>query len=255
MVSTNREAIAVFISDAIDWFSDLPLPVDHEKIISGIVAEIENFFSQLFGGISALVVSIIGSAPLVIIIPLIVFYFLKDKVMIFTALKGLFREESVSYMHGLFVSIDERLGGYVKGQFLISLLVTVVTLIALIIFDIPYALLIAIANGILNIIPYFGPVIGAIPPVVLALIRFSSAANFIAVIVFFVVMNIVVTTLASPKIFAKATNLHPIIVLLALYIGSFAMGMMGMILAVPIAIILQTLAKIVFDRYLREPCP
>jgi predicted PurR-regulated permease PerM len=251
-ISSSRESINGFISGLITWFNDLPLPIDHEKIISSLYSEMEGFFGQLFSGISTFAVSAIGSAPLIIIIPLIVFYLLKDKVAIFASLKRFLREESASYVRAFFESINQRLGGYVRGQFLISMLVTVVTLIALLIFDIPYAILIAIANGILNIIPYFGPVIGAIPPVILALIRFSSLGNFIAVLVFFVVMNILVTTLASPKIFSKTTNLHPVIVLLALFIGSSVMGMLGMILAVPIAIIIQTLFRIVFDKYIWE---
>jgi predicted PurR-regulated permease PerM len=252
MISSNRESIENFISDAIIWINGIQLPIDHEKIISGLYSEMEGFFGQLFGGISSFAISIIGSAPYIIIIPLIVFYFLKDKLPILAALKRFFRDESVSYVRLLFESIDEKLGGYVKGQFLISLLVTIITLIALLIFDIPYALLIAIANGILNIIPYFGPVIGAIPPIVLALIYFTSTGHFIAVVIFFVAMNILVTTLASPKIFSKTTNMHPINVLLALYIGSYALGMMGMIVAVPIAIILQTLIRIIFDKYIWE---
>jgi predicted PurR-regulated permease PerM len=88
--------------------------------------------------------------------------------------------------------------------------------------------------------------------VVLALINFSSAGHLIAVIVFFVAMNILVTTLISPKIFATATNLHPLLVLLALFIGGHIMGMMGMIIAIPLAIVVQTLLRAVFDTYIQE---
>jgi len=251
-IGSSKESIEEFISHLAVWFRHLPLPIDHEKIISGLYSDMDGFFGQLFGGISTFAVSVIESAPLFIIIPLIVFYLLKDKVEIFATLKRFFREESEAAARALFESINGRLGGYVKGQFLISMLVTIITYIALLIFDIPYALLIAIANGVLNIIPYFGPVIGAIPPVLLALIPFTSLGHFLAVLIFFVVMNIVVTTLASPKIFAKTTNLHPVIVLLALYIGSAVMGMLGLILAVPIAIIFQTLFRILFDKYIWE---
>ena len=65
-------------------------------------------------------------------------------------------------------------------------------------------------------------------------------------------MNILVTTLVSPKIFAKATNFHPLIVLLALFVGSYAMGMVGMIVAVPLAIVVQTVARAIFDKYIKE---
>jgi predicted PurR-regulated permease PerM len=251
-LSTDRETINAVVNDLIIWFRDIPLPIDHEKIISGLYSDVKGFFEQFFGGISAFAISAIESVPLLIIIPLIVFYLLKDKVAIFASLKRFFSEESEASARALFESVNWRLGGYIKGQFLISLLVTIITYIALLIFDMPYALLIAIANGVLNIIPYFGPVIGAIPPVILALIPFTSLGYFLAVLIFFVVMNILVTTLASPKIFAKTTNLHPIMVLLALYIGSDVMGMLGLIVAVPLALIFQTLFRIIFDKYIWE---
>jgi len=251
-LGNNLDAIAGFIEDSLDWFDGLELPIDREALMSGILSELETFLTQLFGAISSLVLSVIGSIPLLIIIPLIIFYLLKDKEAIFATLKRYTRDENEVRVRVFFKDIDERLGGYIKGQFLLSALVTAITFIALLIFGTPYAFLIALANGILNIIPYFGPVIGAIPAVVLELIHFSSTGNLIAVILFFVVMNILVSALVSPKIFAKATNLHPILVLLAIFIGSHAMGMMGMIVAVPLAIVVQTLIRAVFEKYIKE---
>jgi predicted PurR-regulated permease PerM len=248
----NWSEIESFIDDSLDWFDNLDLPIDRETLKSGISSKLESFFTQLFGVISSFVLSIIGSIPLLIIIPLIVFYLLKDKEAIFATLKRYTRAENEVRVRTFFKDIDERLGGYIKGQFLLSALVTAITFIALLIFGTPYAFLIALANGILNIIPYFGPVIGAIPPVVLELIHFSSTGHLIAVIVFFVAMNILVSALVSPKIFASATNLHPVFVLLAIFVGSHAMGMVGMIVAVPFAIVIQTLIRAIFDKYIKE---
>jgi len=247
-IASNQEEIAGFVKDSMDWFDGLPLPIDHADLVS----KLQNLFAQFFGAIYSFVLSFIGSIPLLIIVPLIVFYLLKDKDAIFAALKRYIRDENETRARGFFDEIDVRLGGYVKGQFLLSALVTVITYIALLIFDVPYALLIGIANGILNIIPYFGPVIGAVPAVVLELLYFSSSGHLVALIVFFVVMNILVTTLISPKIFATATNLHPLLVLLALFIGSYVMGMVGMIVAVPFAIVVQTVLRALFDKYIKE---
>jgi len=256
ILSTDKESvdesINEVIQDIIVHFKKIHLPIDHEKIIMGLYSETRDFFSQLFDGIATFALSVIESVPLMIIIPLIVFYLLKDKIAIFVSLKRFFSKESEATVRALFESVNWRLGGYIKGQFLISLLVTVVTYIALLIFGIPYALLIAIANGVLNVIPYFGPVIGAIPPVVFALVTFTSPGYFLAVLIFFVVMNVLVTMLASPKIFAKTTNLHPVMVLFALYIGAAIMGMLGVLLAVPCALVFQTLFRIIFDKYIWE---
>jgi predicted PurR-regulated permease PerM len=152
-IGNNKEAIGGFAQGAIDWFEDLSLPIDKDAIKSGLFSKLESFMTQLFGGISSFVLSVIESIPLLILIPLIVFYFLKDKDRIFAVLKRYTRDENELRIRALFESIDVRLGGYIKGQFILSAVVTLITFAGLLIFDIPYAFLIALANGVLNIIP------------------------------------------------------------------------------------------------------
>lgn len=253
-VTVNESNISSFLKDAESWLEslDLPFSIDTGKLISSIFAEAETFLKHFFGELSSFAISIVGSIPLLILIPLIIFYLLKDKEKIFDVLKKYTKADNEARVRIVFDEIDTRLGGYIKGQVLLSGVVVVITTVAMLLFGVPYAFLIGLANGVLNIIPYFGPVIGAIPAVVLELVSFSTMGHFMGVVLFFVIMNILVSTILSPKIFARATNLHPLVVLVALFIGSSAMGMTGMLVAIPVAIVLQTLIRIVFDTYIKE---
>jgi len=250
----NEAKITLFLKDAENWIEqlDLPFAIDSGKMITSMFAEAETFIKHFFGELSSFAISIVGSLPLLILIPLIIFYLLKDKEKIFDVLKKYTRDDNEARIRIVFDEVNTRLGGYVKGQFFLSGIVAIITTVAMLLFGVPYAVLIGLANGVLNIIPYFGPVIGAVPAIILELVSFTSTGHFLGVVFFFVIMNILVSTILSPKIFAHATNLHPLVVLLALFVGSTAMGMMGMIVAIPVAIILQTLIRIVFDTYIKE---
>lgn len=253
-VTDNEAKISRFLTDIESWLAktDLPFSLDSTKLIATLVNEAESFLKQFFGGLSAFAFSIIGSIPLLILIPLIIFYLLKDKEKIFDVLKKYTADDKEARIRTVFDEVNTRLGGYVHGQILLSGIVAIITTIAMLAFDVPYAVLIGLANGVLNVIPYFGPVIGALPAVILELVSFTTTGHFFAVVLFFIVMNILVSTILSPKIFSQTTNLHPVVVLLALFIGATAMGMMGMIVAIPVAIVFQTLIRIVFDTYIKE---
>jgi len=253
-VTDNEAKISQFLKDAENWLEqmDLPLAIDSGKLVSSLFAEAETFLKHFFGELSSFAISIIGSIPLLILIPLIIFYLLKDKEKIFDVLKKYTRDDNEARIRIVFDEVNTRLGGYVKGQVFLSGIVAVITTLAMLLFDVPYAVLIGLANGVLNVIPYFGPVIGAVPAVILELASFTTTGHFLGVVIFFVAMNILVSTILSPKIFAHATNLHPVVVLLALFVGATAMGMMGMIVAIPVAIVLQTLIRIIFDTYIKE---
>lgn len=251
-VADNEKAILGFFDGFGEWLSTLNLPIDRAKLVSGIFGEVESFLRQFFGELSSTILGFVGSLPLLIIIPLIVFYLLKDKERIFAVLKRYTKDDNEARIRIVFDEVNARLGGYLKGQVLLSVVVAAITTIAMFILDVPYAILIGLANGVLNVIPYFGPVIGAIPALILELIGFTTTGHFLGVLGFFVVMNVLVSTILSPRIFASATNLHPLVVLFALFLGAQAMGMMGMVIAIPLAIVVQTLVRVIFDTYIKE---
>ena len=250
----NEKNITDFFSKAYKWIEnlELPLKIEKAKIMKTLTTSIISFLNSFFIEFKDITLSIIGSIPMLIIIPLIIFYFLKDKYLIFDTVKKYVEDEKEKKIKLLFQDIQIQLGGYIKGQFLLSLVVFIITTAAMLLFEIPYAVLIGLAGGILNIIPYFGPIISALPAVVLAIIYFQSSGHLIGVIVFFMIMNILVASLISPKIFSSATNLHPLFVILAVFLGASAFGMIGMILAIPLAIVIKTLTRQIFKIYIRE---
>jgi len=105
-----------------------------------------------------------------------------------------------------------------------------------------FAVFVGIFAGICNIIPYFGPIIGMVPAFIIGVLTDGIWQGLIAIIVLFVIQQID-GSLIYPRVVGSSTGLHPLFVLLAVSIGGFYFGLVGMILAVPIAGIIQIFVR------------
>ncbi|RDW21704.1 AI-2E family transporter [Oceanobacillus chungangensis] len=226
-----------------EYTSFLPETV-HDKmdqLIIGLEKSIENVLTKLVGGFTRIFDMIL----VITIIPVLVFYFLKD----YDRMKDFFKQfiptryrEPLSKMVH---AIDANLGSYIRGQLLICLIITIITLIVFKLLHIEYALLLAVILGITNIIPYFGPIIGSIPAVAIAATTSGSLVIFVLVAVF--AIQTIEGNLLSPYIVGKSIAIHPVAIILAILVGSKLFGVIGLILAVPILTILKVIVKHIWD--------
>ncbi len=139
---------------------------------------------------------------------------------------------------------DVAVGGYIRGQLLITLIIGVLIFIGLSIVGVPLALAISFLAALFNLVPYLGPIVGMVPAVILGF-TVSPLTALLAVVVF-VVANQIEGNVLGPYILSKSTNLHPVTVLLAILIGAGLFGLLGALLAVPVAALL----KVVLEEYL-----
>lgn len=143
---------------------------------------------------------------------------------------------------------DLAVGGYLRGQLFITSVLGVLIWAGLSIIGVPLATAIAFIAAVFNLVPYLGPVIGAVPAVLLAL-TVSPLTALLAVVVF-VVANQLEGNILSPMILSRSTNLHPVTVLLAIMAGLGMYGLVGALLAVPIVALTKVLLE---DYLLRRP--
>lgn len=132
-----------------------------------------------------------------------------------------------------------KVGGWVRGQIILSTTIAVLTFVGLTLLNIPFAILLAIWAGITEIIPIVGPFIGAIPAVFVALL--ISPLQMILVIVLYIVIQQVENHLIVPNVMSREVGLQPLLVILAISIGAEVMGIVGALLAVPLTAALQVL--------------
>jgi predicted PurR-regulated permease PerM len=130
-----------------------------------------------------------------------------------------------------------KIGGYVRGQGLLSIVIGVLAFIAYLVIGLPYALVLAIFAGVMEMVPIFGPALGAIPAFLVALSIDPSKALWVVVAT--VVIQLLENAVLVPRIMKNAMGVNPIMVLLSLIAFSSVFGVAGALLALPLAAIIQ----------------
>ncbi|MEG6585610.1 AI-2E family transporter [Dendrosporobacter sp. 1207_IL3150] len=219
--------------------SGLPLSmrIALDQAVIKIETEMQVFVAEVAQGIVNMLSHIIGLA----ISPVLAFYLLHDwyaiKEELLSILPGRWRPEVIS----TFKDINKVLSGVIRGQILIAVIVGILVSIGLYLLDLRYALLIGLLAGILDIIPYFGAVIGAAPAVAMALLYSPLLALKVSVL--FLLVHQLEGTIIQPKILGESVGLHPISVIFFVFIGGELGGLLGMLIGVPLAAIAKVLIR------------
>jgi len=192
--------------------------------VTAAVTGILGVFSTLFNLMAAVVLS---------------YYLIRDAASIRAGIGRLVRAPERQHAMAVLSRIDKVVAGFVRGQLTIALIVGVLIAAALWLLGVRFAVILGIVAGVANVIPYFGPVIGAIPA--LAVTVTVSPALALKVLAAFVIVQQIDGQLLSPRILSKSVGLHPVVVIFALLTGYQLFGVLGMIAAVPVAGILRIL--------------
>ncbi|MBR7797536.1 AI-2E family transporter [Agaribacter marinus] len=220
-----------------EYTSFLPETV-HDKF-DHLIAKVENGLDRLLARLVNGFTKVFDFIIFITVIPVLVFYFLKDYDKIKAYFKRFIPKKYRSQSSKMVHAIDETLGDYIRGQLLVCLFVSLTSLIIFKLLGMDFALLLAILMGITNLIPYFGPIIGAAPAVAIALTVSGKLVIFVIVAVF--IIQLIESNLLSPYIVGKSINIHPIAIIFALLLGGQLFGIVGMIIAVPT----MTIAKVI----------
>lgn len=174
-----------------------------------------------------------------VVVPIITYYLLSDTSYIGNKLLLIYPIKGRMLIKRINKDVDKILGRYIAGKFILCLLVGLLTFIVLTTFKVKLPLILSILNGVFNIIPYFGPVIGMIPSVILALLDSPRKALYTAIGLY--IIQILEGNILSPKVTSASVNMHPLAVIIILIIGGEIGGFLGMILAVPAAVIIKVI--------------
>lgn len=237
MTNTGQQFIENFQSQYQNSVLPFSLRIAFDKALLSLEGEVQTFIAAIVGGIINSVSYFIG----IVISPVLAFYLLHDwneiKAKLLLFLPGKFRYEIITVIR----DIDKVLNGIIRGQLLIAMVVGILVSTGLYLLKVKFALLIGISAGILDIIPYFGAVIGATPAVTLALLE--SPVLAIKVIALFLVIHQLEGTVIGPKILGESVGLHPLSVIFFVFVGGELAGLAGMLLGVPFAAIVKVIIR------------
>ncbi len=205
---------------------------------------LKNLFSgtgNIPGEVFKFTFSIFSNLISVITVLVFAFYMLLSREKLEDSLGFFFGDEKKRELGRVIDTLEKRLGGWARGELTLMLLVGVGIYIGLTLIGIPYALPLAILAGVLEIIPFLGPLVSAIPSVIIGF-GISPLAGFLTVALALVVQQLE-NYIFVPKVMEKSVGVSPIVTLIALAIGARLAGIVGVIISVPSVITLQVLVK------------
>src|SRR5690625_4624258 len=228
-----------------DWFSRVSPDQDAiTEWLQDLQGQLDEVLATIGSQITKYVAAIANFLIVMVVVPFVLFYLLKDGEKLPKRFLGFIPEKYRIDVEGILDDMDEALSSYIQGQVLISFCVGVLIYIGYLIIDLPFALILASIAFITNFIPFIGPWIGTAPGVIVGL--FQSPLTALLVIVVAVVVQQVESNLISPQIMGRKLKIHPItIIFLLLFAGRFG-GIVAMIIAVPTYAVLKVIVSNVY---------
>ncbi len=217
-----------------------------EELINQTMASIQSFLNYLSSsiprGIEHLlfsVGSIFGFVTIIVITPVILFYTLKDYRIIKNGIKYLL--PTVSGKQDYLTQAGQIIGRYLRGQLTISAITASIVSVALMLGDIPFALLIGILAGLLNLIPSLGAIITMLTAIGIALVFGERGlVDIVIVVTVLLAQGLLEQAILVPKILSHHVGLHPVVILLSLFVFGFFFGFFGLFIAVPLMALIIT---------------
>lgn len=194
--------------------------------------------------------SVVNSAPVLaslLLSPFLAFFLLRDLEAIKAWLYCLVPWHLGEKGWQVVAEVDRAVGGFFRGQVTVAALVGLLVAAAMFLLGMPFPLLLGLVAGVTELIPYFGPVLGGIPAVLLALTRGPLMAVKVALALG--IIQQLEAGFLSPRIVGQRTGLHPAVVAGAVLAGGYLGGLTGMILAVPVAGALRPLVSLAYERW------
>jgi predicted PurR-regulated permease PerM len=188
-----------------------------------------------------------------ILVPLILYYLLMEGPRLVSALDGLVPPRHLEEARKTAGEINRRLGGYIRGQLAVALVMAFLQGLAFRLMGVPFAWLLGLVAGFSNVVPY-SPYITALPPALLmSALGGAGAGRLLVLALVFTAVQKAETLYFTPVWVGRASGLHPLEVLLAILCFGYAFGVLGLIFAVPLMIVLKVGGGLVLARYRAHP--
>ncbi len=208
---------------------------------------LEQKLTDIFGNALGVTVTIFSNVIAIVSVAVLTFYLLLDK----ERFENLFSQAFVGNApraKKLITRIEDMLGAWLRGQVVLSLVIGVMSYVLLLLIGMSsFALPLAILAAIMEVVPVIGPIISAIPPILIAYVTLSPATALVVAVGYLAIQQLE-SHVIVPQVMKRAVGLNPLVVILAIAIGGRLLGIGGALLAVPITVVGQIVVEEILNR-------
>ncbi|MFZ0454755.1 MAG: AI-2E family transporter [Ignavibacteriaceae bacterium] len=216
------------------------------EISSGIRSFIDSWIQNPIDRISILLSSIVSIIAILVIVPFITFFLLKDSKKIFVGILNILPNKYFEMSYWILKKVSVQLGRFVRAWIFDATFVGFTCGIGFYFIGIPNALPLGIIAGLGHLVPYFGPIIGGIPAIIISIIQYGDLSHVPYIFLLMLIVYALDNGLVQPYVFSKSVDMHPVVIILLIIAGSQLFGVLGMLLAIPTATVLKTAAAEIY---------
>ena len=193
------------------------------------------------------------SLTVALLAPFFGFFMLRDGRRVSRGVLAMVPNDLFELALRLHYQINDQLGGFIRARFFEAAIVGLVVFVGLAILRFPYAALLALFAALTNLIPYVGPIIGAVPAALIALLSAEAATtssisvNLILITSVYLIAQLIDVAFVIPMVVARIVNLHPVTVIIVIIVGAELMGILGMMISIPVASVLKLAFNAAYD--------
>ncbi|MEI6132154.1 MAG: AI-2E family transporter [Bacillota bacterium] len=220
------------------------------KIEQQITSSLQSVIPAVSNGILGALGTLAGVASMLVIVPFILFFMLKDDSILLKKIRSLVKGEYLCEVDRLIKETDKTLSSYIIGQVIIALIIGVLTYIGFTIFGLKYAAILSLFVAITAFIPILGIFIGLVPALIVAITMYATNPYMIIeIIILTIIVQQLVGNLIFPNLIGKQLSIHPLTIIL-IFLGATALfGFVGMLIIIPLYAVIKILVSGVIKFY------
>ncbi len=232
-----------FISEVEAKIHDIAGPLIKLNVTANVETQLTQWTKDFFDHAPSFVKTLL---TVMLLGPFLAFFMVKDGRAAVNLMLGLVPNQLFETALSLVHQINFQIGQFVRARILESLIVGLVTTGGLVLISFPYAILLGVVAGLTNFIPYLGPIMGAVPAFLIALVNGYSGLEVLLVALVYIVAQAIDAGVLIPMMVARIVDLHPVTVIVVIIAGAQVMGILGMIISIPVASTLKVTVTTIY---------
>jgi len=248
-VTQLAQSLPAYIATGLDFLRALPdkypamiKEAQVDSLIVSVTNEMSTMGQTILGKTVSSVFSAFSIAVFLVVMPILVFFLLKDKAVIVSWLRQFIPKDSKLTL-SVWRQVDAQIGNYVRGKAFEILLVGLSSYIVFIFLDLQYAVLLATLTGFSVLVPFIGAVAVTVPIALVAFVQFGWTGPFAYVMVSYGIIQMLDGNVLVPWLFSEVNNLHPVAIIVAVLFFGGVWGFWGVFFAIPLATLVNAIIE------------
>lgn len=211
-----------------------------KELITALQSEVFSFGQKMLTFVTASVRGIVSSIVYLILVPFMVFFFLKDKQLILEYLSGFVPKER-QLSASIYREVNRQVANYVRGKFLEIIIIWLTSYITFLFLGMEFAFLMSLLTGLSVLFPYIGVAVVSLPVAVAGLYQWGWSIETFKIMIAYTIIQIIDGNLLAPLLLSEVVNLHPVAIIVAILIFGGLWGFWGVFFAIPLATLVQAI--------------